>query len=80
MYFTSSNTQSLKFQEQGVENLISSPYKICPSSILSMSFKHVIHMFISERQVECPRHEAAPSAVTVCSSPRSYYQIKQALN
>ena len=48
-----------------------------------MSFKHVIDVFISERQVESPRHKAAPSAAkvcSVCSSPRSYYQIKQALN
>ena len=45
-----------------------------------MSLKHVIDVFISEGQVECPRHEAAPSAASVCSSPRSYYQIKQALN
>ena len=45
-----------------------------------MSFKHVIDVFISEGQVESPRHEAAPSAASVCSSPQSYYQIKQALN
>ena len=73
-------TVTIKFQEQGVKNLISSPSK-CPSSILSMSFKHVIDVFISEGQVESPRHEAAPSAgAPVCSSPQSYYQIKQALN